>query len=256
MATVHPAEKFHYAADGEKLRSEMKGFGTDEQAIIDVLTSRSHEQRLTIVKYFTQEYDRDLLEELKEELGEKFDDLTYGLIGTTAEHLAYEFNSLLENATSDENSLIEILSTRSVDEIKEVVKQYAQTYERALVDHLGNASPARRLAASIINGANNGQTADQVIQSETSDELKAVVAIGAEAIQNPVTFFAKSLNKALAGEFNNKTLTRILTTRSEIDLANIKAEYERLFSRKLSDDVKSKTSDDYRKALCVLLGGA
>jgi len=256
MATVHPAEKFHYAADGEKLRSEMKGFGTDEQAIIAVLTSRSHEQRLTIVKYFTQEYDRDLLDELKEELGEKFDDLTYGLIGTIAEQFTYEFNSLLENETSDENALIEIVATRSVDEIKEIVKQYTKTHERSLVDHIGDASPARRLAASIINGANSDQTADQVIQSETSDELKEVAAIAAEAIQNPVTFFANSLNKALAGEFNNKTLTRIITTRSEIDLANIKAEYERLFSRKLSDDVKSKTSDDYKKALCALLGEA
>lgn len=254
MATVHAAEKFHYAADGEKLRSEMKGFGTDEQAIIAVLTSRSHEQRLTIVNYFTQEYDRELLEELKEELGEKFDDLTYGLIGTNAEQYAYELNSLLENELSDENSLIEILATRSVDEIKEIAKQYAKTYERALVGHIGDASPARRLAASIINGANSDQSVADVIKNETSDELKAVVAIAAEAIENPVTFFANRLNGALEGDLNNKTLTRIITTRSEIDLANIKTEYERLFSRALSSDVKSKTNDDYKKALCALLG--
>lgn len=50
-------------------------------------------------------------------------------------------------------------------------------YERSLVGHIGNSSPARRLASAIVNGANNGQTADEVIKAETSDELKAVVSI-------------------------------------------------------------------------------
>lgn len=36
----------------------MKGFGTDEQAIIDILTSRSNEQRQAISKAFTHEYGR------------------------------------------------------------------------------------------------------------------------------------------------------------------------------------------------------
>lgn len=146
-ATVHPAEKFHYAADGEKLRSEMKGFGTDEQAIIAVLTSRSHEQRLAIVNYFTQEYDRELLEELKEELGEKFDDLTYGLIGTNAEQFAYELNSLLENELSEENSLIEILASRSVDEIKEIAKQYAKS-KCTIVPHINALIICPKIASS------------------------------------------------------------------------------------------------------------
>lgn len=102
----------------------MKGFGTDEQAIIRILVSSSHAQRLLIVKYFKEENNREVLEELKEELGEKFDDLTYALITTTAEYFAYEFNSQLEADNVDERGIIEIVCTRTNDEIKEIISQY------------------------------------------------------------------------------------------------------------------------------------
>lgn len=36
----------------------MKGFGTDEQAIIDVLTSVNNVQRQELRKFFTTEYGR------------------------------------------------------------------------------------------------------------------------------------------------------------------------------------------------------
>lgn len=253
MATVHPADPFSYAKDGEQLKREMKGFGTDEQAIIRILTSSSHSQRLSIVKYFKEENNRELLEELKEELGEKLDDLTYALITSTAEYFSYEFNSLLEAENVDERSLIEIVCTRSGDEIKEIVGQYPKSYERSLVGHIGDSTPGRRLVSAIINGINDGQTAAEVIQAQTSDELKAAVSIAAECLQNPIVFFANSLNKALDGDVSNKILTRIIATRSEIDLADIKTAYESSFNKKLGNDVKSKASDDYKAALCALL---
>lgn len=254
MATVHPAEKFSYAQDGERLKREMKGFGTDEQAIIKIFTSISHIQRQQIVKYFKEENNREVLEELKEELGEKFDDLTYALTTTTAEYFSYEFNTILEAEKLDERALIEIACTTSTDEIKEIINQYPKSYERSLVGHVGNSTPARRLVSAIINGANNGQSAGEVIAAETSAELKAVASIAAECVQNPTAFFAKSLKQALDGEINHKILTRIITTRSEIDLANIKKEYESAFNSKLGNDVKNKANSDYKIALAALVG--
>lgn len=52
------APNFNASEDGIALRTAMKGFGTDEQAIIDILTARSNAQRQEISKFFTQEYGR------------------------------------------------------------------------------------------------------------------------------------------------------------------------------------------------------
>jgi annexin A7/11 len=48
-----PANPFSPRADAEALRNAMKGFGTDETAIMNVLAHRTNLQRLEIVMQYT-----------------------------------------------------------------------------------------------------------------------------------------------------------------------------------------------------------
>lgn len=48
-------------------------------------------------------------------------------------------------------------------------------------------------------------------------------------------------------------LNRIIITRSEIDLVQIKTAYKNLFRRELERDVSSDTSGDYEKLLLEIL---
>jgi annexin A7/11 len=55
---VTPVASFNPRQDAEVLRKAMKGFGTDEKAIIDVLANRPNSQRLEIGVQFKTLYGK------------------------------------------------------------------------------------------------------------------------------------------------------------------------------------------------------
>lgn len=49
---------FNPNEDAGTLRAAMKGLGTDEETIIELLSARTNQQRQQIAQCFSQEYDR------------------------------------------------------------------------------------------------------------------------------------------------------------------------------------------------------
>ncbi|XP_043462451.1 annexin B10 [Leptopilina heterotoma] len=312
--TVTSAPNFNAAEDGVALRTAMKGFGTDEQAIIDILTARSNAQRQEIAKFFTQEYGRNLIDDLKSELGGKFEDVIIALTVTPVDFMAKQLQKAMAGIGTEEETLVEILCSRDNNEVKEIVDAYERLYDRPLAEHLCSETSGdfRRLLTLIVTGVRNaqtevhperaretaemlynagegklgtdeeifnkilahecfgqlklifeaykdvsGRTIEQALNDEISGELKDAMLAIVECVQSPPAFFAKKLRKAMEGAgTDDQTLIRIIVSRSEIDLGNIKEEYERLFDKTLESSVKNETSGDYKRALIALIGGA
>lgn len=310
--TVTPAPNFNPADDGIALRTAMKGLGTDEQAIIDILTQRSNDQRQQIAKFFTEEYGRDLIEDLKSELGGHFEDVIVALVVPHYDYIAKQLHKAMAGLGTDEETLVEILCSKSNEEVKKIVEAYERLYDRPLAEHLCSETSGdfRRLLTLIVTGVRDdhsldpekakdeaqqlyeagelklgtdeevfnrimahesfaqlrlifeeyknisGRTIEQALESELSGELLLAMMALVECVQNPAAFFAKRLHSALAGAgTDDKTLIRIIVSRSEIDLGTIKKEYERLYDKTLESAVKSDTSGDYKRALVALIGG-
>lgn len=132
----------------------MKGLGTDEDAIIDVLTSRSNAQRQAIEKEYKREYGRDLIEDLKDELGGKFESLMVALVRSPYEFLCRELKKAMDGMGTDEETIVEILAPLTAQEINHLVAVYEDQEGRPLAEHLCSETSGhfRRLLTLIITG--------------------------------------------------------------------------------------------------------
>nr|XP_009940951.1 PREDICTED: annexin A6 [Opisthocomus hoazin] len=317
--TVQPAAGFNDDGDAQVLRKAMKGLGTDEGAIIDVVTQRSNAQRQQILKAYKAHYGRDLMADLKSELSGSLAKLILGLMLTPAQYDAKQLRKAVEGAGTDESVLIEIMATRNNKEIAAINEAYQEAYHKRLEDDLSSDTSGhfKRILVSLALGnrdegpenltqahedakvvAETLKLAD-VSSNDSSDSLEtrflsilctrsyphlrrvfqefikmtnhdvehairkrmsgdvrdAFLAI-VRSVKNKPAFFADKLYKSMKGAgTDERTLTRIMISRSEIDLLNIRGEFIDLFDKSLHHMIEKDTSSDYCKALLALCGG-
>lgn len=119
MPTVVAAPGFNPSEDAAALRKAMKGFGTDEAKIIEILCSRTNGQRQQIREAFNRELGRDLIKDLKSELGGKFEDVIVGLMLPPVDYMCEQLNKAMKGMGTDEAALIEVLCPRTNTEVSE-----------------------------------------------------------------------------------------------------------------------------------------
>jgi len=95
------------------------------------------------------------------------------------------------------------------------------------------------------------------MKSEMSGELLNGLLAIVKTVHNRPRYFSERLHLAMKGlGTDDEALIRIIVSRCEIDLANIKYEYEKDHGKTLLSVVKGETSGDYRRALLTLIGDA
>ncbi|KAM6322509.1 annexin A6 isoform 2-T2 [Podargus strigoides] len=311
--TVQPAAGFNDDGDAQVLRKAMKGLGTDEGAIIDVVTQRSNAQRQQILKAYKAHYGRDLMADLKSELSGSLAKLILGLMLTPAQYDAKQLRKAVEGAGTDESVLIEIMATRNNQEIMAINKAYQEAYHKSLEDDLSsdtsghlkrilvslalgnrdegpeNLTQAHEDAKKLADVASNDSSdsletrflsilctrsyphlrrvfqefikmtnhdVEHAIRKRMSGDVRDAFLAIVRSVKNKPAFFADKLYKSMKGAgTDERTLTRIMISRSEIDLLNIRGEFIDLFDKSLHHMIEKDTSGDYRKALLALCGG-
>ena len=91
--TMKPSNAFNAESDTQALRNAMKGFGTDEKTIIDILSHRSSAQRQQIRIKYKSLFDKDLVRDLKSELSGSFERAAIALVMTPSEYDAQELRT-------------------------------------------------------------------------------------------------------------------------------------------------------------------
>lgn len=156
----------------------MKGLGTDEKVILDILVGRSNKQRQEIKDVFLREYERDLVDDLQSELGGKYEDVIVALMMLPFQYICKELHNAMCGIGTNETALVEILCTKSNEEMAEISSTYEEMFDRPLAEQMcGETSGLfRRLLTLIVTGVRD--EAGTVDPEKAKEQAEALYAAG------------------------------------------------------------------------------
>ena len=297
-------------ADAQALRKAMKGFGTDEAALIKICANRTNAQRQQMKAAYKSLYGRDLIADLKSELNGKFEDAMIALFTEPIEYDVDQLRAGMKGLGTNEDTLIEIIASRSPAQLRAIKAKYQEKYKRDLEQDIKKETHGtlEHLLVSLLQGSrstntqvNQGQAAAiaqeiykageaklgtdesvfnkyfcslspyelaamaqqyhkltghtilQAIDKEFHGDSKKALKTIVYATLSPSEYFATRVNDAIKGwGTQDHLLMRILITRDEIDMPQIKQYYKQLYGKDMVEAVKNDISGDYQKLMVEL----
>nr|AMP46306.1 annexin 3 [Spironucleus barkhanus] len=127
-----PIQMSNYKEQAEKLYKAMKGIGTNEEAIIEVASSHSAEERLAIAEAFLGLYGDSLEKYLKKELTGNLEKLMVPLFKGRYSMWAQYINEAIKGAGTDEQLLIEMIFLLNDSDQQRVEVEYRRLFGKDL----------------------------------------------------------------------------------------------------------------------------
>ena len=298
-------------ADCETLKRAMKGLGTDEDAIINVLVNRNNEHRYMLKQRYKALYGKDLVKELKSELSGHFEDAVLAMLESPFELDCRSLYEAMHRLGTNEDTLIEIIATRPAYQLAQDKILFNQLYKKDLVKYVESETSGhfRKVLVAMLQcqrhpfeqtvnvpecqmeaqqlyqaGAARWGTDESVftrifstrspneiaciaqyyqqiagvdlyttLKKEFSGNVEKLLKAIFYASINPPEWFATRVRDSVQGAgTKDKQLIRIIVSRAEIDLPQIKLAYFKLYNRDMISDIRNDTKGDYRKILTAI----
>ncbi|TSM12558.1 Annexin A4 [Bagarius yarrelli] len=223
--TISQAADFDAQTDAEKLKTAMKGTGTDEAAIISILSKRTIAQRQKIKEEYKLSVGKNLEDDMKSELTGNFEKVVCGMLMAAPIYDAYELRNAIKGAGTDEGCLIEILASRTNAEIKALTAAYKKEYDRDLEDDISGDTSGmfKRVLVSLATAGRDEST--RVDEALAKLDAKEIFEAG----------------EARWGTDEVKFLT-ILCVRNRNHLLRVFQEYQQISGRDIEDSIKREMS--------------
>lgn len=226
--------------DAYECYNAISGVGTDEKCLIEILCSRSNAEIRALRDSYNKMYKRNLEKDLIDDSSGNFKRLLVSLAqGGRDENTPTDNNKAAQDARAlydagearwgtDESRFNVVLGSRSFAQIRLILREYERLSKRTLV---------------------------QAIKSEMSGDLKDGMVAVVKCADNRPKFFAGRLYWSMKGMgTDDKTLIRIMASRCEVDMVQIKQEFQREYGKTLESFIKDDCSGDYKKLLIQLCG--
>jgi len=221
-------------------RSAMKGAGTDEQALIDVVCSKTPAEMEKVKEAYKFLYDRELIKDIESETSGDLKSILVSIATANRETKPINNDEAKADAQklydagegkwgTDEAIFNQIFALRSVGQLKLTWLYY------------------RKLTGKLILEA---------IDKELSGKLRSAFLTIVQYIQDPITYYSEMMYNSMKGlGTNDQRLIRAIVSRCEIDLKTVKERYNKLHGKdcNLEKRIKKETRGDYEKILLALV---
>ena len=228
---------FDPKADADILKNAMKGLGNDKEAIINLASSRSNQQRLQIREAYKASYGTDLISDLKSELSGHLKDTLIAMFYHPIDYDCLSLRAAMKGLGTDEDTLIEIIATRPGYMIKQMIERYPTIVEgRNLVEDIKSETSGafRRLLVSLLQGSRSDNTSPDVEECEK---------------------MAKELYEAGEKKWgtDDSVFNKIFSLRSPMEIACISRAYHKLTGHTILQAINNEFSGDIKKLLTAVV---
>ncbi|KAB1199579.1 Annexin-like protein RJ4 [Morella rubra] len=284
MATLITPDHFSPVEDAEALQKACKGWGTNEKAVISVLGHRNAVQRKQIRQAYEDLYQEDLIKRLESELSGDLEKAVYRWILDPFDRDAVLANVALRKAETNYHVIIEISCIHCPEELlgllvglvsayrydgQELNERQAKT-EADILHHaikdkesdyeeviriLTTRSKTQLIASFNRYRDEHGTSITKNMLGDKRNEIQKALRTVIRCISDPKKYYEKVLRNAIKGVGSDEdALIRVIVTRAERDLRDIKELYLQRNSVSLDHAVAKETSGDYKAFLLTLLG--
>lgn len=259
--------------DADTLHSALKGWGTSDEKLIDVLGGKNRHERNAIAYQFAYEYG-DLEKKIKHDTSGNYERLLIGLATPFPIYMAQLFNKAVKGIGTKESLLMDLLGTQSNWDILEATRIYGILYgkkekkkdkkkdkknQSSIPEH-DNKSPFDEYDK--FSGNPNPTLLHDHIKGDTSFNFRQLLLSLLTAKreesqtirQDLVDQDARDLKKGGVGRLgtDDNLFIRVLTQRSNAHIVAVDSAYAKLTGHTLEEAIKKETSGNYEQALVSL----
>lgn len=226
--------------DAECLYNAIKGAGTDEKVLTEIIASRPGWYLKKVKDKYYQKYNKTLEEDVKGDTSCNYKLLLVSLLQANRS----------ENQNPDKERCIQIAK-----ELYQSGEGKVGTNEEVFNKHFSLCSPAElAVVAREYHKISGKKNLMEAISSEFSGDIKDLLETLLYVLISPSEYFATKILKAIKGlGTDDKSLIRIIVSRNEVDMPQIKKFFQQLYNKDMVKEVKDDVSGDYGKLIVGLI---
>jgi hypothetical protein len=236
MAAHNDYSQFSAAADSEALYKSMKGFGTDDESLINIITGRPREYLIHKVKpVYHGNYKKTLDDDIKGDTSGHYEDVLIAWITDRIAYMAQLVRKAVKGLGTNERILTELLCTQNNETIKAIkvsfAHQFGNSMDTAVLDDL--SGDVKNLFAVILKASRPEGPADPVLAKADAESF---YKHGEGKVGTDEEFFVK-----------------IIGERSRAHLELVNQVYANTYGNSLLKAIKNETSGHFKAALEALI---